>query len=221
MQQCPKCLTSCSDEVKICRTCGAILPGAERRSAYERPANEELPVTDDASPAMEPDEEAAASCGSCCCQHGSCGDVPSDRPGWKCPQCGQSVPGGFEVCWNCGTTADGVADPTFKREPLDEEEGVAAATVVPEEIVDESLPAGPTRCPRCGSSKIVANAKVLDHLGGRLEVAVDADPEALVFKDRLLMHVVADICADCGHVELTVEHPAALYDHHHRRGRDA
>lgn len=23
-------------------------------------------------------------------------------PDWVCPQCGEPVPGSFEVCWNCG-----------------------------------------------------------------------------------------------------------------------
>ncbi len=24
------------------------------------------------------------------------------RPDWRCPQCGESCPGNFELCWNCG-----------------------------------------------------------------------------------------------------------------------
>ena len=34
---------------------------------------------------------------------------------WKCPACGSTVDAVFEVCWNCGTSRDGVADPTFVR----------------------------------------------------------------------------------------------------------
>jgi hypothetical protein len=32
---------------------------------------------------------------------------------WTCPKCGTKVDPSFEVCWNCGTSADGVEDPTF------------------------------------------------------------------------------------------------------------
>ena len=32
---------------------------------------------------------------------------------WTCPKCGTKVDPSFEVCWKCGTTADGVEDPTF------------------------------------------------------------------------------------------------------------
>lgn len=34
---------------------------------------------------------------------------------WTCPKCGSKVDATFEVCWQCGTTADGVEDPTFVR----------------------------------------------------------------------------------------------------------
>jgi hypothetical protein len=32
---------------------------------------------------------------------------------WTCPKCGAKVDPSFEVCWRCGTTKDGVEDPTF------------------------------------------------------------------------------------------------------------
>ena len=32
---------------------------------------------------------------------------------WTCGKCGTKVDPSFEVCWNCGTTIDGVEDPTF------------------------------------------------------------------------------------------------------------
>jgi hypothetical protein len=35
---------------------------------------------------------------------------------WKCPRCGEKVESGFEVCWSCGTSKDGIADPAFVRE---------------------------------------------------------------------------------------------------------
>jgi hypothetical protein len=32
---------------------------------------------------------------------------------WVCPKCGSTVDDAFEVCWSCGTTPEGVEDPTF------------------------------------------------------------------------------------------------------------
>jgi hypothetical protein len=34
---------------------------------------------------------------------------------WTCPKCQSKVDPSFEVCWNCGTTAEGVEDPTFQK----------------------------------------------------------------------------------------------------------
>jgi len=40
---------------------------------------------------------------------------------WSCAQCGSEVDAGFDVCWNCGTSRDGRADPNFVAEPVDSE----------------------------------------------------------------------------------------------------
>ena len=32
---------------------------------------------------------------------------------WTCPKCAAKVDPSFEVCWQCGTTPEGVEDPTF------------------------------------------------------------------------------------------------------------
>lgn len=32
---------------------------------------------------------------------------------WICPKCATKVDDSFEVCWNCGTTAEGTEDPDF------------------------------------------------------------------------------------------------------------
>ncbi len=44
---------------------------------------------------------------------------------WTCPKCRSRVDDSFEVCWSCGTTADGVEDPDFviadEAEPIEDE----------------------------------------------------------------------------------------------------
>jgi hypothetical protein len=32
---------------------------------------------------------------------------------WTCPKCHAKVDDGFEICWSCGTTPDGIEDPDF------------------------------------------------------------------------------------------------------------
>jgi len=32
-----------------------------------------------------------------------------DRADWKCPACHEENPGNFELCWNCGAPAPGLA----------------------------------------------------------------------------------------------------------------
>jgi hypothetical protein len=34
---------------------------------------------------------------------------------WTCKKCGNHIDPSFEVCWCCGTSIDGVEDPTFVR----------------------------------------------------------------------------------------------------------
>lgn len=34
---------------------------------------------------------------------------------WSCPKCHSKVDDDFDVCWQCGTTADGVEDPQFVK----------------------------------------------------------------------------------------------------------
>ena len=50
---------------------------------------------------------------------------------WQCPKCQSKVDDSFDVCWSCGTTADGIEDPDF----------VTADEADP--IPDEELPEGP------------------------------------------------------------------------------
>lgn len=55
---------------------------------------------------------------------------------WKCSQCDSEVEDTLSACWNCGTAADGGADPTFSAE-----------------IDSDDLPPDGVRriqCPTCG-----------------------------------------------------------------------
>jgi hypothetical protein len=53
-----------------------------------------------------------------------------------------------------------------------------------------------------------------------LQVAIDGDPQALFFKERVFGSLRADICAECGHVELFVSNPDELYRTYRRSGAE-
>jgi hypothetical protein len=57
---------------------------------------------------------------------------------WSCPKCGNKVDPSFEVCWACGTTPDGVEDPSFVTA---EEAGRIDEPPVEPAPVDADLPA--------------------------------------------------------------------------------
>ena len=43
---------------------------------------------------------------------------------WTCKKCSESHEDSFDVCWKCGTSKEGIADPTFPRvegKPTDEQ----------------------------------------------------------------------------------------------------
>jgi hypothetical protein len=184
MKTCPKCSSQSADGVKICRTCGSILPAVAA----------ELPT---------------------CQEEGACQAAPALPSSWNCAQCGESAPGGFDICWNCGTSKDGTPDPDFgKNISVDEAtEGWGEADTESATPVRRPM----RRCSRCDSSKIIPNVRILDRTeygDSQLRLAIDANPDALIFKDRAYGHLTADICGDCGHVELKVDNPAELYEHY-------
>jgi hypothetical protein len=56
---------------------------------------------------------------------------------WTCPKCQTKVDPTFDVCWNCGTTVDGVEDPTFVK--ADDEGPIAGDPLTPELDVNEDV----------------------------------------------------------------------------------
>lgn len=73
------------------------------------------------------------------------------------------------------------------------------------------------KCAKCGSTSVVQRAMMIDKVstgGGAerpLNVRVDADPNAMVFKKSVRSVVHACICGQCGFMELYADNPAELY----------
>jgi hypothetical protein len=224
MRKCPKCEKTYPDEAKICRTCGAILEPCKlpEIAPREKPKSEPELITmadvvDDRS-----NEEALTA-----------NDSQKNLPNWICPSCKKTVPGNFDVCWNCFTTREGEFDPDFAEtitradiaeDQVDEEEFlIDDAEEINLEDNDKKISpkqVNRTCCPRCGSDKIIRDAHPIDHgdhnISDNLTLVVYGNPEALIFKDRLSGTLSADICGNCGHVEFRVDNPGELYEHYRK-----
>jgi uncharacterized OB-fold protein len=72
-------------------------------------------------------------------------------------------------------------------------------------------------CELCGSTRVIPD-QVLEDQGkrsdGELHTVVYARPQAWIFRDALRGKLLANICGDCGHVELHVSNPGELYRHY-------
>jgi hypothetical protein len=72
-------------------------------------------------------------------------------------------------------------------------------------------------CARCGSSKIIPRARVVDRgdndsQSWTLRVSVARDPEAIFFKGEERVDTYARVCGECGFVELFATEPQAIYE---------
>jgi ribosomal protein S27AE len=72
-------------------------------------------------------------------------------------------------------------------------------------------------CARCGSTKIIPRARVVDRgendsQSHSLRVAVARNPEAVFFKKEEKVDTYARVCGECGFVELFAKDPYALYE---------
>ena len=72
------------------------------------------------------------------------------------------------------------------------------------------------KCGRCGSEKVMPNLRIRDRydagLGQDLEVEVEGNPDALIFKKTHREALRATVCGECGNVGLSVENPKVLWE---------
>lgn len=134
---------------------------------------------------------------------------------WQCPKCREQVEAAFDLCWNCGTSKDGVEDETFRRA---DDEPTGGGTPAEEEPVvppppERQRPAGV--CPKCGARKVIPGVRILDQDGQyadkSLMLRLDRNPGAWLFPGAQLTLVRANVCGACGYLELYAVHPGALW----------
>ncbi len=69
------------------------------------------------------------------------------------------------------------------------------------------------KCGRCGSEKVMPNLRIRDRYTAEdLEVEVEANPDAMIFKKAHKEPLRATVCGECGNVGLSVENPEALWE---------
>jgi hypothetical protein len=123
---------------------------------------------------------------------------------WKCVKCREEVGDDFDVCWQCGTSREGVEDPDFRN--ADEFRNVKE---VPPERVTEPVAAAdgrqeepgkdPILCPRCRRKLDYVGTKSF-HEGTRWGILGDLG-ELFVNKERFDVYC----CPRCGRVEFFVD----------------
>jgi hypothetical protein len=69
---------------------------------------------------------------------------------WECKKCHECHEDSHEVCWNCGTSKDGIEDPSFERADQGEPNLDQAGTRHAEHIASEMVYQGPAGTPQAG-----------------------------------------------------------------------
>jgi hypothetical protein len=127
------------------------------------------------------------------------------RGEWICTRCGERVPASFDECWKCDD--DPLAVPPIQ-------------TVEKQDRPAEDVRPWPVeKCLACDSRRIMRDVKVRDqgqHSNGNLQLVVYGAPSALIFKDALYGEVAANVCIDCGRVDLHVANAGELYQRRQR-----
>ena len=72
------------------------------------------------------------------------------------------------------------------------------------------------KCGRCGSEKVMPDLRIRDRydvgLGQDLEVEVERNPDAMIFKGAHRESLRATVCGECGNVGLSVKNPQTLWE---------
>ena len=78
-----------------------------------------------------------------------------------------------------------------------------------------------TSCLKCGSNKLMSNVRIVDHgmMNSKqdLSIELDMNPDAFVLKKPLKGTLLARICGQCGHVDLSVGNPEELWEQYQKK----
>jgi len=114
---------------------------------------------------------------------------------WKCKKCCEEIEDALTACWSCGTTIEGVEDPSFRTAGPPGEEAVVQSQ------------ANQPPCCKCGSSKVLPGLKVVDHslhMGRSNDLTLRFHKPTGGVNLSGTATIQAAVCGACGHVELSV-----------------
>ena len=220
MLKCPKCSNQVDDGSKICRQCGAILEEVVEVEGYAEKAE---PVLEERALEVMGELDVQTSSGEAALVHDESGEDESSHdsdeeeeedvaPSWTCVTCSESNPMTFDLCWKCGS-GKGEANPGMSEASA---EPIVHETVETQQPEPKPKTQGP-RCEKCGSNKIIPGVRLADQgqgSDGKAKLVVFGNPYAVIFKDRRYSEVKANVCGECGHVELRASNPQSLYRHY-------
>jgi|WetSurMetagenome_2_1015567.scaffolds.fasta_scaffold401323_2 hypothetical protein len=156
----------------------------------------------------------------------------------ECPKCSSTYDDGAKICRICGAIIETVTE--LSSQPAasavrSRDWGTHESASSDHEFGKERSPdddrardaakramfahQARRQCAKCGSMKLIADARIRDqgeYSNGRLQVVIDGQPDAPMFKDSVFGGVIAEICGECGYMELRAENPGELYGHYVR-----
>ena len=115
MRVCQRCSKRISDDRTICRDCGGILEEVPDDELPRETITSSFPDRSEQEPCDGLESLAHQTSDALIADESSF--VESDArqvdkaegPEWKCDQCGEMVPGTFDVCWNCTAVEEPVS----------------------------------------------------------------------------------------------------------------
>jgi len=147
-----------------CPQCGAAVDAsADRCWACKQPRPEPEPGSQTVSMPVPEPERAGAPADVVTesapeTAHASRSPFPLSPPSetsatgsWTCSKCGETVDAGFLVCWSCGTSIEGVEDPSFEsaHETAPGEDESQTITFVDDDLAEPIPGAAARPCSRC------------------------------------------------------------------------
>ncbi len=73
-----------------------------------------------------------------------------------------------------------------------------------------------SNCSKCGSDKIMSKVKIVDHgyMDSKHDLSIEfhKNPSAWVLKGTQQGTLLANVCGQCGHVDLSVGNPEGLWE---------
>jgi hypothetical protein len=118
---------------------------------------------------------------------------------WQCVKCGERHEDSFELCWNCGTSSDGIEDSSFCKADEADTEPEPDPEIADGTGIDEPAHKSPLSCPRCDTLLDYVGTKSF-HEGANWGVLGELG-ELFVNKERFDVYC----CPRCGRVEFFVD----------------